>query len=94
MEGMTTYQVIALKLDAHKPPSRLICTTVGDEHWALMIRCWSPAPRLRPSAREVVAVVQALFSPGANTVDGRSRHSSVTSELSLHILFFFIRAIQ
>ena len=55
------YEVVALKLMAHKPPSRPIHTAVGDEHWALMVRCWS-CPRRRPTAREVVVVVQTLFS--------------------------------
>ena len=58
----TTYQVVALKLSAHKPPSRPICTGVGDKHWGLMVRCWSSAPQLRPTAREVVMVVDMFFS--------------------------------
>ena len=64
----TTYQVVALKLSAHKPPSRPICTAVGDEHWGLMVQCWSSAPQLRPTAREVVMVVHMFFS--LDTADG------------------------
>ncbi|KAG6370833.1 kinase-like domain-containing protein [Boletus reticuloceps] len=57
----TTYQVVALKLHAHQPPSRPIHTAVEDEHWTLMVRCWS-SPQRRPSAREAVIVVQTFSS--------------------------------
>ena len=56
------YQVVALKLEAHKPPSRPIHTSVEDEHWALMVRCWSTCVRRRPTAREVVVVVRTFLS--------------------------------
>ncbi|KAF8434148.1 kinase-like domain-containing protein, partial [Boletus edulis BED1] len=59
----TTYQVVALKLHAHQPPSRPIHTAVEDEHWTLMVRCWS-YPQRRPSAREVVVVIQTFSSSG------------------------------
>ncbi|KAF8123468.1 kinase-like domain-containing protein, partial [Boletus edulis] len=55
------YEVVALKLGAHKPPSRPIHPAVEEEHWALMVKCWS-SPQRRPSAREVVIVVQTFSS--------------------------------
>ena len=70
-------QVLALKVKAHKLPSRPICTAVGDEHWALMVRCWS-YPQRRPTAREVVVVVQTFFSIDTRDI---SRHGPGTPEI-------------
>ncbi|KAN0093390.1 hypothetical protein V8E55_004174 [Tylopilus felleus] len=51
------YQVVALKLDAHKPPSCPIDAVVEDGHWALMVICWA-CPERRPVAHNVVVAVQ------------------------------------
>ena len=77
----TTFQVVALKLSAHKPPSRPICTAVGDEHWGLMVRCWSSAPQQRPTAREVV--MDMFFSVDTDSVGTPSEGSGKA------VLFFF-----
>ena len=78
------YQVIALKLEAHKPPSRPIHTAVEDEHWALMVRCWS-RPQRRPTAREVIVVVRTFFSTDSCDID----HDRGTPE----IWFFFFMSL-
>ena len=83
----TTYQVVALKLSTHEPPSRPICTVVGDEHWGLMVRCWSSAPQQRPTAREVVTVVDMFFSVDTDSVGTPSEASGKA------VLFFFFVAL-
>ncbi|KAF8557113.1 kinase-like protein [Imleria badia] len=80
------WEVAALKLLAHKLPSRPLQTVVTSEHWALMVRCWS-CPRRRPTARDVVVVVQTFFCADNYGVTSCSRHGWGTAEL--HILFFF-----
>ena len=77
------YQVVALKLDAHKPPSRPIHTAVEDKHWALMVRCWS-CPRRRPTAGEVVVVVQTFFSTDTHDIARHGRR-----HISLFFFFFW-----
>ena len=66
------YQVIALKLEAHKPPSRPPHTAVGDKHWGLMVRCWS-YPQRRPTACEVVVVVQTFLSSDTHDIGGHEK---------------------
>ncbi|KAH0832882.1 kinase-like domain-containing protein [Lanmaoa asiatica] len=82
-KGMTEYQVIALKLNAHKPPGRPIDAALNDQHWALMVECWS-RPQRRPMARDVVVVVQTFLSSDNHNVDWS--HGSGTPRL-----FFFLQ---
>ncbi|KAF8123455.1 kinase-like domain-containing protein [Boletus edulis] len=77
------FEVIALKLMAHKPPSRPIHPAVEEEHWALMVKCWS-SPKRRPSAREVVIVVQTFSSSSER---GCVSHAE---QLKCIAFFFFI----
>ncbi|KAI9462270.1 kinase-like domain-containing protein, partial [Boletus coccyginus] len=69
------YQVIALKLKEHRPPSRPVHIALGDQHWMLMLRCWS-CPQRRPTAHDVVVVVQTLSSESDSRGDA-------------HFFFFF-----
>ena len=85
---MNTCQVVALTLSAHRPPSRPICTGVRDEHWKLMVRCWSSAPQQRPTAREIVMVVDMFFSVDTDSVGTPSEGSGK----AVLVLFFFSRA--
>ena len=82
----TNYQVIALKLEAHRPPSRPNHAAVRDKHWALMVRCWT-CPQRRPTAREVVVVVQTFFSVDTNDFGG---HGRGTPETWVFFFFFFL----
>jgi len=93
------YQVVALKLEARKPPSRPIHTAVGDEHWALMVRCWS-YPQRRPTAREVVVVVQTFFSTDTHNDTANlqlERHRKVGwfwgFLFSFFLFLFFLRRV-
>ena len=79
---MNHLQVLALKVKAHRPPSRPLDTAVGDQHWALMVRCWS-YPQRRPTAREVVVVVQTFFSVDTHDIG----HGRGTSQI--WVFFFF-----
>jgi len=77
------YQVVAPKLEAHRPPSRPIHTAVGDKHWALMVRCWT-CPQRRPTAREVVVVVQTFFSVDSHDI---GPHGRGTPEIWVFLFF-------
>ena len=83
---MNTCQVLVLKLSAHRTPGRPIRTEIGDEHWALIMRCWS-APQLRPQAREVVMEVHRFFSVDADSVGT----PSVGSGNAVFFFFFIVR---
>ena len=80
-----TFQIVALKLHAHKLPNRPICTAVGEKHWELMIWCWLPAPQLQPMACEVVMAMDTFFSVGANSV------GTLSEGLGKTVLFFSLR---
>jgi len=68
----TDIQVIALKLTTQALPSRPKRGTIRNEHWKLMVRCWSPRPQQRPRAGEVLVAVDT-FIKGAER-SGRSPH--------------------
>jgi len=79
----TDWKVVALKLTTHELPSRPERGIIRNEHWKLMVQCWSTRPQQRPRAGEVVVAVYTFFSKKQD-VDGRDREIP-----EFQILFFF-----
>jgi len=85
----TDCKIIALKLTSHELPCRPERGTIRNQHWRLMVRCWSARPHQRPKATEVVIALHT-FLLKKQAVGWRDRETSNIISFFVFLLFIVI----